>query len=301
MRLCPGSAAHQCWIAGMRAFIFDIDGVIHVAGTPVKGAAETLASLRAAGKKVIFMTNNATKTPDDVIEAFAKMGIAAEADEVMTSAVAAADFLESRGLRGKAVYVAGMAALAQALSERAGVRTFGADADARKTREDAVRDFLPALEPPADVVAAVVVGADFDFNYYKLTRAANYLRQNPQCLFVATNPDPRALLGPGTIVPAAGSMVAAVAEAAGRGPDVVCGKPSTSLARQILAGRGMDPTATCMVGDRTDTDVEFGRSAGMHTLFVESGTMTEAEARTAAPSQRPDFIATSIATLRELL
>lgn len=285
----------------MRSFIFDIDGVIHVAGKPVSGAAETLAALRASGKKVMFMTNNATKTPDQVVATFTKIGAVADVSEVMTSAVAAADYLERQGLRGRPVYVAGMAALAQALREGAGVEPFGADDDAPKTHDDALRDFMPAMSPPAEDVAAVVVGADFGFNYYKLARAANYLRQNPTCLFVATNPDPCALLGPGTIVPAAGAMVAAVAMAAGRQPDIICGKPSVSLAKYLLASRGMDPATTCMVGDRTDTDIEFGRSGGMQTLFVGTGTMTEEEALAAPASQQPHFMAASIAVLRELL
>ena len=42
----------------------------------------------------------------------------------------------------------------------------------------------------------------------------------------------------------------------------------------MLSGYGLDPATTCMVGDRVDTDMEFGRAAGMHTLFVESGTTT---------------------------
>lgn len=285
----------------MRAFIFDIDGVIHVNGTEVPGAAEALDALRASGKKVLFMTNNATKTPEDVLAVFAKFGAKAEAAEVMTSSAAAANYLESCGLLGRKVYVVGMPALAETLRASAGVVAFGADEDVGKTREDALRDFLPSLSPPAEEVAAVVVGADFTFNYYKLTRAANYLRLNPSCLFVATNPDARAMMGPGVIVPAAGSMVAAVAKAAGREPDIVCGKPSASLAAYLLRTRGLDPETTCMVGDRTDTDVEFGRSGGMQTLFVESGTMTEAEALAADPSQRPHFTAPSIATLRDLL
>ena len=70
-----------------------------------------------------------------------------------------------------------------------------------------VQGFLPELDPPSSKVAAVVVGADFEFNYYKLTKAANYLRQNPKCIFVATNPDPRALLGPGVWMVGRGSLL----------------------------------------------------------------------------------------------
>jgi len=301
VRLSPDKAAHRTWMRSMRAFIFDIDGVVYTGTGSIDGAAEALDALRRAGKTVIFMTNNATKSPEDVVANFRKHGARVQPEEVMTSAVAAADYLKAKGLQGSRVYVVGVSALTTALCARAGVVPFGAEEDKGKTREDAIKEFLPEMEPPASDVAAVVVGADLNFNYYKLMRAANYLRLNPACLFVATNPDPRALLGSGVIVPAAGSMVEAVAVAAGRQPDIICGKPSPSLARHLLSYNGLSASTTCMVGDRTDTDIEFGRSVGMYTLFVESGTMTETEARASEPCRQPHFIAASIAVLADLV
>merc|ERR1712129_153540 len=102
------------------------------------------------------------------------------------------------------------------------------------------------------------------------------------------------MIGPGTILPAGGTMAEAVAYASGRRPDMICGKPNEALARHLLASRKFDPATTCMVGDRNDTDIEFGLSAGMQTLFVESGTMTEVEARNAPPGRVPHFLADSI-------
>merc|ERR1712150_371568 len=113
------------------------------------------------------------------------------------------------------------------------------------------------MEPAPDQVAAVVIGIDVGINYYKLARASNYLRQNPDCLFVGTNPDPRAPLGKVTIKPAGGSLVQAVSCVSGRSPNMICGKPSSNLAKYLLSSRGWDPKRTCMVGDRTDTDIEF--------------------------------------------
>jgi len=300
-RLTPESLQHRQWMQRMEAFIFDIDGVIHVAGTPVPGAPEALAALEKAGKRVMFMTNNATVTPESVVERFRSFGAVARPEQVMTSAIAAAAFLNSRRLEGQLVYVIGMDSLVDELSSRAGVRAFGASEDGGKTKEDAFREFKLAMVPPPEEVAAVVVGADYLFNYYKLARAANYLRQNPNCLFVATNPDPRVSLGDHAIVPAAGSLLQAVATACGREPTIVCGKPSRGLALQLLESEGFTAASTCMVGDRTDTDIEFGRSVGMETLFVESGSMTLEEVRVVDEASQPRFVAASIATLAELL
>lgn len=298
-RLDPARPEHREWMQRMKAFIFDIDGVVHVMGKPVPGASEAIRSLRTAGKKVLFLTNNAAKTPEGIVEQFAELGIQTQGSEVMTSPIATAYFLKSKGLRGF-VYVVGQDSLAKTL-EQEGVVPFGAEGDETKSREDANREFTAGMQPPPAEVAAVVVGVDFRFNYYKLARAANYLRQNPNCLFVATNPDPRAKMGGDAIVPAAGAFVEAIATAAGRRPDVVCGKPSESLARLLLEREDLDASTTCMVGDRTDTDIEFGRVVGMETLFVESGSMTLREAESAEPEQLPRFVANSIEVLHELL
>ncbi|CAE7939797.1 PGLP2, partial [Symbiodinium necroappetens] len=300
-RLSARNEKHRGWLRRMKCFIFDIDGVIHNAGTPVQGAGEAVEALRAAGKKVLFMTNNATKSQEDLMQLFSKLGVTAEKAEIMTSSIAAGDYLCSKGLQGRKVYVVGMKALCDCLEERAGVLTCGGEEDAGKDREDVMKTFLPELEPPAKEVVAVVCGADFAFNYYKLAKAANYLRQNPGALFVATNPDPRALMAPGTFFPAAGSMWSAIAVAAGRQPDIVCGKPSETLARYLLSSKGLSPDTTCMVGDRTDTDIAFGRSVGMQTLFVASGSMTEQEVMQENSTDQPHYVADSIAILGQLL
>lgn len=305
-RLSPNIEKHKRWMKSMRAFIFDIDGVIYDRSGAVQGAGEALNALRKAGKTVVFMTNNAMKSQEDVVEAFKKNGATCKVNEVMTSGIAAAEYLQSQGLKVSKVYVVGMPALRETLQERAGVFPFGAEDDATKTSADCEKDFFPTLSPAADEVSAVVVGVDQNFNYYKLARAINYLRQSPTCLFVATNADAVVKLGSGnqhsvTMIPEAGPCIEAIAFGASRRPDIVCGKPSASLARLMLERNGLDPDSTCMVGDRIDTDIEFGRNGGMYTIFVESGTMKEADARNAAACRRPDFIAPSIAILRDLV
>eukprot|EP00405_Crypthecodinium_cohnii_P034773 CAMPEP_0206532168 /NCGR_PEP_ID=MMETSP0325_2-20121206/4199_1 /ASSEMBLY_ACC=CAM_ASM_000347 /TAXON_ID=2866 /ORGANISM="Crypthecodinium cohnii, Strain Seligo" /LENGTH=359 /DNA_ID=CAMNT_0054028549 /DNA_START=17 /DNA_END=1096 /DNA_ORIENTATION=- len=301
-RLDPSKAIHREWLSKMKAFIFDIDGVVHVAGHAVPGSPEALAALNAAGKRVIYMTNNATVTPESIAATFEGFGAQAKPEQMMTSAIAAARYLKAQGLEGRKVYVIGMDSMAAELRLRAGVVTFGASEDANKGRPEVEAEFKSKpMDPPLEEVAAVVVGADYLVNYYKLARAANYLRQNPKCLFVATNPDPRAPLGKSAMIPAAGTLVQALATACGRQPTMMCGKPSKDLASYLLESEGLDPSTTCMVGDRTDTDIEFGRSVGMQTLWVESGSMTLDEVEAVGEGSQPHFVAPSIATLTSLL
>lgn len=197
------------------------------------------------------------------------------------------------------------------LTEVAGVECFGGVAEDGKAKVEWQAESLTlgTLRPLPAEVAAVVVGSDAKVNYYKLTKAGAYLRGNPACRFVGTNPDPIFTLAPGgpgfgpTFGPGAGVSITSVASLAGRGPEIICGKPSVPLGKFMLDRNGFDPNRTCMVGDRLDTDVQFGRAAGMHTLFVESGTMTRAMALDPANDdiQTADFVAPSIATLTAIL
>jgi ribonucleotide monophosphatase NagD (HAD superfamily) len=106
------------------------------------------------------------------------------------------------------------------------------------------------------------------------------------------------MLGPG-----AGVWIDSVSTLGGREPDIICGKPSVSLGKFMINRHELNPKTTCMVGDRLDTDVEFGRAAGFFTLFVESGTMTRNDAMNPSNSslRTPDFVAPSVATLSEVL
>ena len=309
-RLDAAAPAHVAWLRRMECFVFDIDGVVHTGAGPIAGAAAAIAALRGAGKRVLFLTNNGTKSPQNVVDEFARMGLAAAPAEVTTSGALCAAFLAARGLRGRNVYVIGERALVDALAAPpASVRAFGGPDDAGKTKADLHAEgfSIASLDPPAAEVAAVVVAADGAANYYKIARAAAYLVGNRSCLFVVTNPDPAFTLAPAagaappTLSPAAGVWARAVAMTSGREPDLVCGKPSASLARHMVERFELDPARTCMVGDRLDTDIEFGHNAGFATLMVESGTMKAEAAHAATGAKRPDFIAPSIATLGDLV
>ncbi|TKR87886.1 hypothetical protein L596_012218 [Steinernema carpocapsae] len=126
------------------------------------------------------------------------------------------------------------------------------------------------LEEELEDVGAVIVGYEHYFNYIKLMKAANYLKDE-HCLFVATNQDETCPgPNPSTVIPDAGPIVAAVQKASGRTP-IVVGKPNTPAFEYICLRWKINPQRTMMVGDRTDTDIKFGKVHGMKACFVLSG------------------------------
>ena len=54
-------------------------------------------------------------------------------------------------------------------------------------------------------------------------------------------------------------------------PDVVVGKPNTSLFEWVQQEKHIDLSRTVMIGDKLDTDVLFGHWCGIDTILVETG------------------------------
>jgi phosphoglycolate phosphatase len=258
-------------------FIFDCDGVLWLGDGAIQGSATFVDMLLKKKKQVIFLTNNATKSREIYAQKLIKLGYNENINKesIVNPAAVLADHLKRSGIRekGKKVYLIGSQGVKDELDEF-GIEHFGGDvADNINDQESAKNaSFLYdiELEETLEDVGAVVVGYEKHFNYCKLMKAANYL-QNDDCLFVATNED-ETCPGPkkGIIIPDAGPIVAAVQTASNRTPLTV-GKPQTPAFDYICRRWKINPSRTMMIGDRTNTDVKFGRDHGLKTMLVLSG------------------------------
>lgn len=254
-------------------FLCDCDGVLWRGNDGVEGVADTVAAIKASGKRIYFVTNNSTKGRPEYVSKLKKAaGIEAEASDIISSAFAAATYVKQQGF--KKVYVIGGPGLVEELQTVAGVDCLGP--------EDWGKEFEFGTMKPEHLdpdVQAVVIGFDGKFSYYKLAKAACYLRYVPGCKFVATNRDssyPDAYI----FTPGGGSLVAALVTGSGREPDVVAGKPSESLLDLVQAATGLQRSRTVMVGDRLDTDILWGNQGGLAgSLLVMTGVTHEGQLR----------------------
>ena len=172
-----------------------------LAEEPIAGSADAIARLRAASYGVLFATNNAAPTVQVLLERLARAGVEATADDLVTSAQAAAAMLEP----GSTVVVCGDDGLVEALVER-GIRIIE--------------------RGPSD---AVVVGWTRRFDFDMLATAATAVRGGARFIGTnedATHPTPTGLL------PGSGSLLAAVATAAQASPEVA-GKPHEPMATLV--------------------------------------------------------------------
>lgn len=224
----------------------DLDGVVWLAHQPIPGSVAAIASLRHAGHRVLFVTNNSSDTIEVQEAVLAAIGVAAVGD-VLTSAMAAARLIQP----GERVLVCGGDGVRQAVRARGAIVVGDDGAD------------------DADHVAdVVVVGFHSSFDFAGLTRAATAVRRGAR--LIGTNDDATYPTPDGPI-PGGGAILAAVQTAAGVRA-VVAGKPHEPMVELVRAEIGeRAATAAAMVGDRPSTDGLFARALGCAYAHVNSG------------------------------
>jgi glycerol 3-phosphatase-2 len=229
------------------AVLCDLDGVVWLAGVALPGAAEGVARLRAAGLPVGFLTNNSSLTAGEYLRRLEKIGIPAEPDELLTSAMAAGAVLAVELPPGAKVLACAGAGVVEALEHHG---------------------FEVVDEGPC---AAVVVGWHREFDFARLARASAAVRAGAR--FMATNLDPT-YPGPDGLLPGNGSLVAAVATASGRNPEVA-GKPepaTVALVRRRFGDEGV------VVGDRPSIDGALAAALGWpFALVISDATVSSDE------------------------
>ncbi|XP_042452146.1 phosphoglycolate phosphatase 2 isoform X1 [Zingiber officinale] len=293
-------------VDSVEAFLFDCDGlfifsllkklrVIWKGDKLIEGVPLALQALRSLGKKLVFVTNNSRKSRKQYAKKFASLGLDVSEEEIFSSSFAAAMFLKQRNFpKEKKVYAVGEEGILEELT-LAGFSCLGGPEDGKKEIE-LKNNFWFEHDKS---VGAVVVGLDQYINYYKLQYATLCIRENPGCLFIATNRDAVGHMTDLQEWPGAGCMVGAVAGSTGKEPTVV-GKPSTFLMDFLLERFQIETSRMCMVGDRLDTDILFGQNAGCKTLLVLSGVTSLSDLQHPTNEIHPDYYASNVVDFVEL-
>jgi glycerol 3-phosphatase-2 len=249
--------------------LLDLDGTAFRGAVPTPGAVRSLAEVRARGRAICFITNNASRSPAQVAQHLTQLGFTADAAHVVTSAQAGASLLTEHLQAGDTVLVVGTEALADE------VRGVG----------------LAAVRRFDQRPVAVVQGHSPDTGWADLAQACLAIRAG--ALWVACNVDPTLPTEIGEL-PGNGAMVAALRAATGCEP-LVAGKPQRRL--MDLGGARLQLRYPLVVGDRLDTDIAGARAAGMDALLVLSGVATPAALLAAPPQQRPRYVAADLISL----
>ncbi len=227
-----------------KGFICDMDGVIYHGNRLLPGVKEFVAWLKSEDKRFLFLTNSSERSPRELQQKMARLGIDIAAEHFYTSALATASFLASQKPNGSA-YVIGEAGLTNALY------------DAGISMNDVNPDF-------------VVVGEARSYSMDTVQRAVNLVLSGAK--LIGTNPD---LTGPieQGVVPATGALIAPIELATGSKAYFV-GKPNPLIMRHGLKKLNCNREETVIIGDRMDTDIIAGIESEIDTVLVLTGVTT---------------------------
>jgi HAD superfamily hydrolase (TIGR01450 family) len=254
-----------------KAILADLDGTVNRGDALISGVEAIYRDLSESGVQWLFLSNNARLSASDLALKLRKLGIPVSEQQVINSASALIHTIQREHI-GQSFMVVGEAGLIRAIEEAGG-----------KVSDDSAN------------VDIVVVALDKSFTYEKLKRA--HLAIQNGALLWATNLDPTFPV-PGGFHPGAGSLVAAVATAAGHPPDRVFGKPSPDMALLALETLRLPASSCLVVGDRMETDILFARNAGMPSALVLTGATSRSDI--AKYSYSPDHVFESLADIAGL-
>jgi len=252
-----------------RGWLFDLDGTIYLGERLIPGADTAIAALRAAGRRVAFLSNKPLQTRAEYAAKLTRLGVPAAPADVINSSLVLARYLRDRD-PGAPVFVIGEPPM---LDE---MRAHGFE----------VR--------PDERVRWVVIAFDRTFDYAKLNVALQAVKQGAR--LIATNPDRTCPVEGGEIPDCAG-MIAAVEAVTDKKVEAIVGKPSPIILEVALAALGVPARDAAIVGDRIETDIVMGRRLGLGTVLVLSGVTRADDPRIAAAA--PDHVVRSVRDLVE--
>jgi len=247
-----------------------MDGVLWKDSKPIGDLPYIFKGISDLGLKVVFATNNATKSIEEYQQKLASFGVQVEPEQIITSAIAAAKYLQQHYSSGSWVYVVGSASLKDMIHKHS---------------------FQVCDDAGRNSAQVVLVAMDTSLTYEKIRNAATQIRQGAD--FIATNMD-ATFPTPQGLLPGAGACVAAIATAAEKQP-LLIGKPQTLMYELAFQTLGFAPREVMAIGDRLETDIAGAQKAGCLAGLVLSGVTDETKAHRWQP--QPDLIAKDLTEL----
>ena len=256
-------------------FVFDMDGTIYLGSRPFGFAIRFIDCLRRSGRRVMFFTNNASRSPEHYLERLGRMGFSPSSAEICTAGDVTCEYLR-RHRPGKSVYLVGTGDLYDQFSGYGISMTCG-------------RDGMPL--DCAGTPDIVVSSFDTSLTYAKLVNACGYIRAGAE--YICTHPDFNCPTETG-FVPDSGSIAACITASTGVSP-IFFGKPGRETVDMIGEMTSVPREKTVLFGDRMYTDIAAGKRHGILSVLVLTGETSREDAESAAETDRPDIMLPSLA------
>jgi HAD superfamily hydrolase (TIGR01450 family) len=249
-----------------KGYVFDLDGTIYLGDELLPGAKRLILKLRELGRKVVFLSNNPTKDPQEYAEKLTGLGIETPPSEIVNTVVTMTRWLLQN-------------------HPNATVFPIAEEPLKRSLREAGIR-----ISEKAQEIDVVVASYDRTFEYRKLQIAFDAIWYHKRARLVTTNPDRYCPFPGGRGEPDAAAIVAAIEACTGAKCEVNVGKPDAMMLESVMDLLGLDAKDCVMTGDRLYTDIRMALDAGMPSAVVLTGE-TKAETLAAEEeSNKPSYV-----------
>ena len=255
-------------------YVFDMDGTIYLGSIVFDFAIRFIENLRAAGKRVLFFTNNASRSTSVYLDKLTRLGFSPTPAEIMSSADVTAAYLHTYH-KDQSVYLIGTRQLASQFRE-AGIR------------------LATGKEEQVDVV---VSSFDTELTYEKLDDGCRLIRGG--ATYLCTHPDLNCPTETG-FMPDSGAIASLITASTGVTPRYL-GKPYPEVVDMIQRVTGIPREKTCIFGDRLYTDIALGAKNGVTSVLVLTGEGTYEEAMELPEGEKPAFIFPSLREVDEAI
>ena len=246
-------------------YIFDLDGTIYLGDELLPGVKRLIPKLRELGKRVIFVSNNATKDPQMYAKKLGQLGLETPESEIVNTVVTMTEWL----LRNHP------------------------DATVFPISEEPLKNSLSAagikMSEDPEEIDIVIASYDRGFEYRKLQIAFDAIWFYERAMLVTTNPDRYCPFPGGRGEPDAAAIVAAIEACTGTKCQVNVGKPAPIMLETIVDLIGLDAKECVICGDRLYTEIQMAKSAGMPSAVVFSGETTEQDLAGEPDENLPDY------------
>lgn len=247
-------------------YIFDLDGTIYLGDELLPGARGLIERLVALDAKILFLSNNPTRSVEEYVAKLSRLGIPAHASQVLNTVATMTSWLV-RHHPGATVFPISEAPLKHSLSA-AGIRM---------------------SEDPSEI-DIVIASYDRSFDYGKLQIAFDAIHTHARARLVATNPDRFCPFPEGRGEPDAAAIVGAIEGCTGVRCERHTGKPDPYMLEAALERLDLPVKDCIMVGDRLSTDIRMAIDARMASALVLTGETTSAMVATLDPVDRPTWV-----------
>lgn len=228
-------------MSNVKVILLDLDGTVYQGNRLIDGADVFIEKMRSSGLRILFCTNNSSKSRSSVARKLVGLGIPCTEEDVISSGFMAVQYVVSSDL--KKVYVSGTEEFRMEF-QRCGV------------------DLVDESE--AD---NLVLSMDIDFNYSKMTKAVRAALKSKK--IIICNRDKLFPKEDG-VYPGCGAIVASVLFCSDRDADVVLGKPNTYMLEYVSKITECSADKMIVIGDSLESDIAMAEAYGSRSILIGS-------------------------------